>query len=670
MSRVRLLAIEIEGFRGFAERRRLDLDAQAIVLRGDNGVGKTSLVDAVLWLMTGELPYLVERVRGMRKNRADDAVTNRFNPSGARVMLELRAGDQTLAFTRTGNQYGTELTASGDHPDPETLLATAFGVESPDALCQAVDSWGILGQENIRKALDEAGGTLHERLSGVVGLEQVTQFAEAATQTSRDLIRERTAARKSHEAIASRHAEARVRLGAAVRATGSDDRLRSSLHSGLARVQDALGTAMTLDTGESLTLETVGELGKTLSGVLDSLRAVADRQVAVAAHDAGSDDAVAAAQYAVEQAENAAGASAWSAPRRAQLAAAAIDLLGDHCPVCEQLIDEASVRAHLQEMLDQASELVARVQQTQDELARVRTALAEAREAARLRKETQATLDVARHALAETLRAAAPSLAVDRDAAVEELVARLEPALADLRSFYVDAREMSGAHVARLESEVRALQHEVLSAEAAVQTLERRCQQAKALEQAAHEASQRIVQRALAALQPSFAEVFDRLLPSPAFTELDVKQDIMHNRNQVVPVVRDPDRGVEANPLLVFSEGQLNVVALSYFLGMALNAGEGALPFLVLDDPLQALDVLAILGLSDLCRRVREHRQLIVTTHDRRFADVLVRKLSPRDPSESLIVHEFAGWTREGPIIETTAPPYTEIVRLVDRQAS
>lgn len=670
MTEVRLLAIEIEGFRGFAERRRLGLDAQAIVLRGDNGVGKTSLVDALLWLMTGELSYLVERVRGTRKNRADDAVTNRFNPSGARVMLELRVGAQTVAFTRTGNQYGTELTATQDHSDPHMLLATMFGVGSSAGLRQAVDSWGILGQENIRKALDEAGGALHERLSGVVGLEQVTRFAEATTQTSRELVRERTAARKAHEAIASRRAEAQVRLDAAVRATASDDHVRTSLHSGLARVKDALAPAATLEIVEPLTLEAVAALGKSLSDVLDSLRVVADHQAAVTAHDVGSDDSVATAQKAVEQAEAAASTSAQSAPRRAQLAAAAIELLGEKCPVCEQPIDEASVRAHLQEILDHAGELVARVQQTQDELARARTALAEVRETARLRKDAQAKLDVAQRALAEVLHSAAPALAVDTDTAVDQLLDRMESARADLRSLYVEAREMSGAHIERLEAEVRALQAEVEGAEASVRTLEGRCQQAKALEQAAHAASQRIIERALAALQPSFAEVFDRLLPSSAFTELGVKQDIMHNRNQVVPVVRDPDRGVEANPLLVFSEGQLNVVALSYFLGMALNAGEGALPFLVLDDPLQALDVLAILGLSDLCRRVREHRQLIVTTHDRRFADVLVRKLSPRDPSESLIVHEFAGWTREGPIIETTTPPYAEIIRLVDRQAS
>jgi ABC-type cobalamin/Fe3+-siderophores transport system ATPase subunit len=103
---------------------------------------------------------------------------------------------------------------------------------------------------------------------------------------------------------------------------------------------------------------------------------------------------------------------------------------------------------------------------------------------------------------------------------------------------------------------------------------------------------------------------------------------------------------------------------------MALNPREGALPFLVLDDPLQSLDVLAILGFSDLCRRIRDTRQLIITTHDRRFADVLVRKLSPRAHATRTIVHDFTAWTREGPVVSTREPELAEVIPLVRRRAS
>jgi wobble nucleotide-excising tRNase len=120
----------------------------------------------------------------------------------------------------------------------------------------------------------------------------------------------------------------------------------------------------------------------------------------------------------------------------------------------------------------------------------------------------------------------------------------------------------------------------------------------------------------------------------------------------------------------VFSEGQLNVVALSYFFGMALNAGDTMLPFLILDDPLQALDTIAVLGFGDLCRRIRDERQLIVTTHDRRYADILLRKLSPREDGVRLIVYDLEGWTRQGPSVHKSSPAPARIVSLVHQQAS
>lgn len=158
--------------------------------------------------------------------------------------------------------------------------------------------------------------------------------------------------------------------------------------------------------------------------------------------------------------------------------------------------------------------------------------------------------------------------------------------------------------------------------------------------------------------------------PHPTFDELRARQDIFYGNNQIVPEVVDRDRRLTANPLAIFSEGQVNVVALSYFLGLALNAREGALPFMVLDDPLQSMDVLSVLGFADLCRRLREHRQLIVTTHDRRFASLLERKLEPRVDGARTILHEFGGWTREGPTVSTRVPEQAEIVPLLRHDAS
>ena len=45
---MRLLSIELSGFRGFAQKREFDLDADAVVVIGANGHGKTSLFHGIL----------------------------------------------------------------------------------------------------------------------------------------------------------------------------------------------------------------------------------------------------------------------------------------------------------------------------------------------------------------------------------------------------------------------------------------------------------------------------------------------------------------------------------------------------------------------------------------------------------------------------------------------
>ena len=105
--------------------------------------------------------------------------------------------------------------------------------------------------------------------------------------------------------------------------------------------------------------------------------------------------------------------------------------------------------------------------------------------------------------------------------------------------------------------------------------------------------------------------------------------------------------------MLLFSSAQANAVVLSAFLALGWAAGGGGLPFVLLDDPLQAMDDVNVLGFADLARRLRRQRQMILATHEERFASLLERKLTGRSDGEELIVHRFASWSRSGPTIET-----------------
>lgn len=669
----RLKRIELEGFRGFAERREVDLDADAVVVRGDNGTGKTSLVDGLLWLFTGELAHLALRVKGLRQT--EDIITNRFKGSEAVVSLTVGTSLGDQVFIRKGNQKKNRFFAHRESRAPlegeqaEEALVAAFGLGNIGELCDAVLTWGLLRQDAIGAALEEGGASLYQRIAGLIGLEQVNQFALAASEAARGLSRERSDARAAMERATERHEDAVQRRGIAQKAAASQPDVAAVTREGLravaAKLPDGVEPVVESWGNESL----ISQIGEDADRLTKALELLSARQRDLATHPAEVVDLLAQAEEAASRARKAAAESVERAPTVVQLASSAIDLLGDRCPVCEQDIDQASVRIHLQGVLNQSQDLVARSRETQDafvaaeaDLSRARGAVERRRIATEEVRDAEAKVRDVAGAIENRLVMSVVDLG---QPVVEALLIGLRATVSEIAGLRRTVNEASGPHVARLADEVETSTVGLAAAERALSELDQRHKSAKDLEHAAHGAAETILSNALEELQPSFAEVFDRLSPSVAFTKLFAGQDIMRNRNQIIPIVRDLDREIDANPMLVFSEGQLNVVALSYFLGMALNAREASLPFLALDDPLQSLDVIAILGFSDLCRQMRGQRQLILTTHDRRFADVLIRKLSPRNADETLLVHDFEGWEREGPLIETTRPDPEPVLRIV-----
>ena len=186
------------------------------------------------------------------------------------------------------------------------------------------------------------------------------------------------------------------------------------------------------------------------------------------------------------------------------------------------------------------------------------------------------------------------------------------------------------------------------------------------------EARVAVVKRRFAELQPYVDDVYLRLQPHPAFTGLRFDHKVFHGKGSTTAVVLDELEDLDAEPLLVLSAAQANIVALSYFLALGLASGKHAPGFICLDDPIQSMDDLNVLGFADLCRIIRQERQLLVSTHDDRFSALLERKLAPRSTGQSTIVHRFVSWSRSGPSVETSrmdSPP-SEVRRRVVRKAS
>jgi chromosome segregation protein len=62
---MKLEFVEIEGFRGFRQRARFEIPAGFLVITGRNGVGKSTILDAIDFALTGSInKYDVEKAKG------------------------------------------------------------------------------------------------------------------------------------------------------------------------------------------------------------------------------------------------------------------------------------------------------------------------------------------------------------------------------------------------------------------------------------------------------------------------------------------------------------------------------------------------------------------------------------------------------------------------------
>lgn len=106
--------------------------------------------------------------------------------------------------------------------------------------------------------------------------------------------------------------------------------------------------------------------------------------------------------------------------------------------------------------------------------------------------------------------------------------------------------------------------------------------------------------------------------------------------------------GQDAGALEVMSQGELHALALALFLPRATMA-QSPFRFVVLDDPVQAMDPAKVNGLVQVLLEIAKTRQVIVFSHDDRFASA-VRRAPKGVPIEVLEVRREAN-SRVTPVV-------------------
>jgi DNA repair exonuclease SbcCD ATPase subunit len=684
---VRFQWVEIEGFRGFRDRARFDLDASVVVVTGPNGSGKTSFCDALQWLLLGDL----SRFASLTTRRDTSYVANLYRSGQpAVVQAGLRIQDREIELTRTGVSSPGNLewregsSVYGD--EAESRLRAAFGLPARVDFANYILRSAVLQQDLIRSVLEDKPAERYRNLVTLLGLDEIQRFLEAAQERASRAARQGERAREE-----LRQAEARVQTAdASLQELTSRAQRRADVQHALGLLTERLAglrfiepTRVVTVAAESVetALSSVQTLGTVTRQLLDRRRTldsqrseavdVTDEELRAASEAlAGASRQADAAREALTTRERELAEVSRRTDALGALATHALPLLSERCPVCDQPIERSDVQQRLEEtiaasaqeletaqaaLVSARAESAAAVQQLETAKARVENLASDRTRWVAVVADEAAWRDdalVVHQQLSSGL-----GLRVQQEDIAD--IGTLESIADELRRAWAGLSEVATELTpSGLNSEIAEARGNVERLVSAVEQIRQRAQSASAFEEEAAalvrsstRAAAAVTSRRSSVISPIVQDIFSRLDPHPTLKTLDFQFDVYYERGSARPMVRDSSGTIEANPILVLSSSQANVAALACFLALGWASGSASAGFILLDDPLQSMDDVNALGFADVCRHLRMDRQLIVSTHDRRLASLLKRKLAPRQDGQRTRLLNFRGWETAGPVV-------------------
>ncbi len=698
---MRLKSITIEGFRAFGRQATIDLDADVILIQGPNGVGKTSLLDAILWALAGTIDRFEGRGSPVSVYAREGAARVELTMAGeGGDVVVLRATDGSKPFLRL-RAGGQEFEQAAAEQELCNLLLPHLKDRSgaSEALNRVLTRGVYLQQDLVRQFIeDDSAAERFALVSEVIGAGAVLDLQAALEKSRRSWATSTSTFRKeeldpavlrlaqidehlarladgaSIESADARAASEQIfqnavsllgqsRLnGEAVPTTPARlDRFLKTLDSERGRLERELVVAQTLR-------EQMPELAAApaVDAKEEQLR---EAEANLAREIAENDEAMRVENQRLATEREAQVAASDRAQRLATLARLALQGLGDHCPVCEQTHDVNHTIAHLEELIQAASEgspamptdklgqLLAQRSDLQRVIEKIR---ADIRKSENERREAEARRAVVAARLAD--------LAIEaNDDAGERLREREEAArftLSGLSGLIADGERLSlqvlrlGEQQQREDLAVERVQLQQRAEDATQRVIAEEGTHALAgrMIDGLRGASLAVTHKQIAEIGPLFQRIYSRIDPHPTFRVTQIVAGLERGRGQLDVGISDPDaatRARDAGPLL--SSSQLNSFAVSLFLAMNLALPNLRLGVTVLDDPLQSLDSINLLGLVDVLRRFRAHRQIIVSTHEERLVGLLQRKLRPVRSGERMVTMVVESWSREGPTMRVLA---------------
>lgn len=617
-------SITVEGFRGIGAPATLELSPGngLTLVVGRNGSGKSSFAEAVELLTTGtnrrwstRSKVWREGWRNLHHNESELRVEFVFEGDGIATAVE-----QWPADAEVEKGIRTIQRASG-RKAPFDSLGWARSLE----LYRPFLSYNELGA-----MFDEGPTALHDKLSAMLGLDDLTAAQKA-------LQKERLDASRARDAVRSQAAGLVTQLRLL-----DDDRARKARQELETATPDLAALRKLLVTTEASD-ESVGASMRQLVEVeaidVDAVARAADAlRRAVAAQDALT------------------GTPAAEARELAQLLGAALGYHERHgakkCPVCSAGDLGKPWRDATTKRVRELEARAARYDETQ------RSASAALTRLTSFLRPVPACVTRLRKSPVDTTRLAAAWSAwlSSDDGDVKTAATRIEKQAREIAGLLANAQEQARAAVASRDDAwgqvVPTLAAWIDDAAEAAAASSRVGDIAEA-EDWLKETSDAIRGERFAPVAEQARQLWE-LMRQQSNVELEglTLEGSGARRRSELRVEVD---GKPAQALGVMSQGELHAIALSLFVPRA-TTPESPFRFMVIDDPVQSMDPARVDGLARVLERVAAERQVIVFTHDDRLPEA-VRRLE--------IPATILGVTRrEGSVVEvrTEADPITRAI--------
>lgn len=638
---MKLAFIEMAGFRGFKDKTRFDLPGGFVVLMGRNGVGKSTVLDAVDFALTGSISkYTVKGARGggledhiwwvgdgepesqyVRIGFVDDGgeefVITRSRERGLDEPLDdlasrlcgkvsIQTWPETLIKT-TLIRDETIAALSLDLPEQArfaSVRAAIGGLTGPDhsertaALLRGAESAKVEQESRVVSARAELGRTLTALTEARSVAEKQADIAEAE-QIIKTFVSDVDAIQGDRAAMLRRLvAERKQSIPILEEALARAERLQMERH----HLESETGHA------EITAVRANRDVARQVKQQADERLSIAQRLMAA---EQESDMFASHLVALLDHGE-------------------AIGLQTGHCPLCDAARTSEQFAAGIAAARFKLRERGTRVGNVAAALNQARLASEEAERTLMVAEQRLKELETRRVELLTNLEKVAatfsqwalaasplePEIAKRLVLQRQDETARLEHALFIL--------EASTAHdrVTALEVRIEQLRAQLDEETARLTGAERAVEAAHQIDRAAKEVANQVLAEQFDTVMPLLKELYQRLRPHTDWREIEIDFGgrVRASLNFTV--------GEGKNPQFLFSSGQRRAAGIAFLLAIHLSRPWCRLRSLLLDDPVQHIDDYRALNLVEVLSAVRRTGlQVIVAVEDPALADVMCRRL-------------------------------------------